>query len=152
MIEALSTVAADRRLDTHRVVPYTPSQVFGAFADPTLLASWWGPKGFTNTFDVFEFRDEGIWRFTMHGPDGTDYQNESRFLRLVEPSLVVIAHDCEPYFQAHFLLEDCDEGCKIDWHQVFRDAATCARVAGYAGDANEQNIDRLVAVLAKNGG
>lgn len=149
MIYDLDTIPADRRIETHRVVPFSSSQVFHAFSDPTVLATWWGPKGFTNTFDEFEFRDNGIWRFTMHGPDGNEYANDSRFAKVIEPSLVIIDHLCTPVFQAHFSLHDTPDGCKIDWQMVFEDAKTKSHVARYAGDANEQNMDRLVAALAK---
>lgn len=149
MIYDLDTIPADRRIETHRVIPYSPSQVFQAFADPAILASWWGPKGFTNTFHEFEFCDNGIWRFTMHGPDGKDYANDSRFLKIVEPSLVVLNHECAPWFQAHFSFHEVPGGCRIDWQMVFENAQTRANVARYAGDANEQNIDRLVVALMR---
>ena len=31
------------------------------------------------TFHTFELWPGGRWRFVMHGPDGTDYPNESGF-------------------------------------------------------------------------
>src|SRR5262245_13592747 len=40
----------------HRVLPYPLLRIFEAFARPEVLARWWGPNGFTNTFEVFEFR------------------------------------------------------------------------------------------------
>lgn len=147
MIHDISSIPADRRIETHRVIPFTPSEVFRAFADPTVLAMWWGPNGFTNTFDEFEFSEGGMWRFTMHSPDGKDFPNESRFVKLSEPSLVVIDHLCAPRFQAHFSFDESPDGCKLYWCMVFEDPQTCANVAKFAGGANEQNIDRLVAAL-----
>jgi uncharacterized protein YndB with AHSA1/START domain len=41
------------------------------------LSRWWGPAGFTNTFEVCEFKKGGRWSFVMHGPDGRNYPNES---------------------------------------------------------------------------
>lgn len=83
MIHDLAHVPDSLRIDTARVVPFTVEQVFAAFADPALLARWWGPNGFTNTFAVLEFREGGAWTFTMHGPDGRDYANEQNLDRLV---------------------------------------------------------------------
>lgn len=44
-----------------REIPASPSSVFSAFQDPSRLARWWGPDGFTNTFQtwvgVFENRE-----------------------------------------------------------------------------------------------
>lgn len=148
MIHDLSTIPADRRIETRRVIPYTPLQVFQAFADSSVLATWWGPKGFTNTFEEFNFSEGGMWRFTMHSPEGKDYPNESRFLIIAEPSLVVFDHLCAPRFQAHLSFGEAPEGCELSWSMVFEDDQACANVAKLAGDANEQNLDRLVAALA----
>lgn len=54
-------VNPDAVLSTQRVLPATPRQVFEAFKNPTLLAEWWGPSGFTNTFERFEFTPGGRW-------------------------------------------------------------------------------------------
>lgn len=51
-------IPADRRIDTSRRVSFAPAQVFEAFRDPAVLAVWWGPDGFTNTFYEFDFRQE----------------------------------------------------------------------------------------------
>jgi len=50
--------------------------LFQAWTNPDLLARWWGPKGFTNTFHEFDMKPGGTWRFVMHGPDGVDYPND----------------------------------------------------------------------------
>ena len=82
----VSRIPSDRRIDTSRLFPHSPAKVFQAFRDPAVLAEWWGPDGFTNTFHEFDFRDGGAWRFTMHSPDGKDFPNESRFLEIAEPA------------------------------------------------------------------
>ena len=71
--EALS----DREIVTTRVFNAARELVFKAWTDPDHLVHWWGPKGFTNTFQEFDLRPGGIWRFVMHGPDGVDYKNKS---------------------------------------------------------------------------
>ncbi|MBL7005013.1 MAG: SRPBCC domain-containing protein, partial [Gammaproteobacteria bacterium] len=82
----------DRTLSTSRNLPYTPKQIYGAFASADLLASWWGPEGFSNTFEIFEFTEGGRWKFIMHGPDGNSYPNQSYFEELVPDSKIVIHH------------------------------------------------------------
>ena len=72
-----------RTLRTSRILPYSPQDIYSAFASADLLASWWGPEGFSNTFEVFEFKAGGRWKFVMHGPDGNNYFNESWFVELV---------------------------------------------------------------------
>lgn len=71
---------------TERTFFATPSEAFSAFEDPGQLATWWGPDGFTNTFD-----EGGRWVFTMHGPNGANFANECIFRELVPDSRIVIA-------------------------------------------------------------
>jgi len=66
--------------------------VFAAFTDPTHLAQWWGPDGFTTTTSRFEFRKGGVWRFVMHGPDGRDYQNLITFDEIIAPERIAYRH------------------------------------------------------------
>jgi hypothetical protein len=67
---------------SRRLLPFPAQRVFEAFARPELLERWWGPSGFTNTFEVFEFKPGGRWKFVMHGPTNTHIPNESVFLEL----------------------------------------------------------------------
>ncbi|WP_193166152.1 SRPBCC domain-containing protein [Microbulbifer hainanensis] len=139
----------DRILRTSRTLPFPPQDIYGAFASADLLASWWGPEGFSNTFDVFEFTAGGRWQFVMHGPDGKDYANESFFEELVPDAKIVIHHDCPPNFKLTVELTPASEGTLLTWEQVFEDAETAQAVKQRAGSANEQNIDRLTQVLSE---
>jgi uncharacterized protein YndB with AHSA1/START domain len=51
----------DASFRTQRILRHAPALVFDAFTRPDVLARWWGPSGFTNTFEVFEFRPGGQW-------------------------------------------------------------------------------------------
>ena len=93
------------------------------------IESWWGPEGFRNTFEVFEFRPGGLWRFVMHGPDGQDYANESRFDALEPAARVSIRHVCAPHFTLEVRLQAEDGGTRVHWAQTFDDAATARAVA-----------------------
>ena len=132
-----------------RVLPYQPQAVFDAFARPELLARWWGPKGFTNTFEVFEFRPGGRWKFVMHGPKGSHHPNESVFLELDAPSRLVIHHVVPPRYVLTVALAAHDRGTTITWNQEFEDSAVAERVRHIVEPANEENLDRLTALLAE---
>ena len=133
---------------SHRVLPYQPQAVFEAFARPELLARWWGPAGFTNTFEVFEFRPAGRWTFVMHGPDGSHHPNENVFLELHVPSKLVIQHVSRPRYVLTVTLAAHEAGTAITWAQAFEDSAVGARIRHIVEAANEQNLDRLLSVLA----
>ena len=53
------------------------------------LHEWFGPAGFTTTTQEFAFAPGGVWRFTMHGPNGTDYPNRIVF-RTIEPKTRIV--------------------------------------------------------------
>jgi uncharacterized protein YndB with AHSA1/START domain len=145
-------LASDATFRTARVIPHEPALVFAAFARRDLLARWWGPNGFTNTFDTFEFRPGGRWTFVMHGPDGSHHRNESVFLTVQAPSSVVVQHVSAPRFVLTVTLAPHDQGTALTWVQVFEDAGVAARVRHIVEPANEENLDRLMAVLATPGG
>lgn len=138
----------DRTFRTTRTLPHTPEAVFAAFQAPEQLAAWWGPEGFTNTFELFEFKVGGQWRFVMHSPDGKDYLNQNVFQGLEPGRQVVIRHDCAPYFTLTITLAPADAGTHLTWEQVLDDAATAQAVKHIVIPANEQNLDRLTRVLA----
>jgi uncharacterized protein YndB with AHSA1/START domain len=141
---------ADRAFIHSRSIDALPEQVFAAFADPTRLARWWGPNGFTSTFEAFEFRPGGAWRLVLHGPDGADYPNENRFAEVVAPQRVVVEHLGVPH---HFLLTITftAHGARtlVGWHQVFDSAEEKQRIAAFVTPANEQNLDRLAAEVLR---
>jgi uncharacterized protein YndB with AHSA1/START domain len=132
---------------TERVLPHEPDAVFQAFARPELLTRWWGPNGFTSTFEIFEFRPGGRWKFVLHGPNGANFPNESVFVELEAPSKVVIHHVSPPRYLLTVTLAAHDAGTAITWNQEFEDAAVAARIRHIVEPANEQNLDRLESVL-----
>lgn len=142
----------ERTLSTSRILPYTPKEIFAAFESADLLASWWGPEGFSNTFEVFEFSQGGVWKFTMHGPDGTDYSNESIFEDIVPEAKIVIRHVCPPHFKLTIELKADSEGTLLTWSQVFDDAEMARAIKHRAGSAIEENLDKLTQVLSKLSG
>jgi uncharacterized protein YndB with AHSA1/START domain len=128
-----------------REISATPEQIFAAISDPARLARWWGPAGFTNTFEVCDFKPGGKWNFTMHGPDGAHYKNESVFGEIEAPGKVVIRHVCEPLFTLTITLVPSGAGTLLTWLQEFENPDFASRMAHILEPANEQNLDRLTA-------
>jgi uncharacterized protein YndB with AHSA1/START domain len=146
----MGTSTADRECFHTRLIDAPPAKVWAALADPARLARWWGPNGFSSTFEVFEFRPGGRWIFTLHGPDGKDHPNENVFAELTPPSRAVVEHIAVTH---HFVLtitfEAEGDGTRVGWRQVFDDAAHRDQVAPLVLPANEQNLDRLQAEVRR---
>jgi uncharacterized protein YndB with AHSA1/START domain len=138
----------DRELVTTRLLDAPRERVFRAFAEPEHLAQWWGPNGFTSTFHAFTLRAGGAWRYTMHGPNGADYPNESVFVEVMEPERIVLDHVSGPHFRLTIALTPEVGRTRLVWRQRFPTAADCDRIRALAVPANEQNLDRLEARLA----
>lgn len=140
----------DRTFSTSRTLPQAPAHIYAAFSAADVLASWWGPEGFSNSFELFEFRVGGRWKFVMHGPDGKSYANENLFAVLEPDTKVVITHVSPPQFTLTVGLTPAAGGTLLTWEQTFDSAETAQAVKHIVVPANEQNLDRLARALAKS--
>src|SRR5919198_3027171 len=86
------SATADREIVISRVIDAPRELVFEAFTEIRHLSRWWGPDGFTTTTQSFEFRVGGEWDFVLHGPDGTDYPEWIRWLRIAPPERIALLH------------------------------------------------------------
>jgi uncharacterized protein YndB with AHSA1/START domain len=136
------TVTSTRRLAA------APASVFQAFAQPQVLAQWWGPAGFTNRIDEFDLRPGGRWRIVMRAPNGTEYPNESEFLAVMPSARLVFLH-LGPLHRYVMMMTFAPEGAgtRLTWHMLFDTAAECAKLAALIETANQENFDRLAGVL-----
>jgi|JI9StandDraft_1071089.scaffolds.fasta_scaffold132177_2 uncharacterized protein YndB with AHSA1/START domain len=141
---------SERTLVNARVTAFSERAVFEAFANPAQLKEWWGPNGFTNTFHEFQFVPGGDWRFTMHAPDGAKYENFCRFVA-IDPNEMVVVDHIEPVhnFRLVAKITKTGIGTEIQFCMTFALAEEYERVKDFVRIANEQNLDRLEAVLQK---
>ena len=128
---------------TSREIPAPRDQVFAAISNPQRLSKWWGPTGFTNTFKVCEFKNDGRWSLIMHGPDGAQYPNENVFAEIDPPNRVVVQHISEPKFRLSIGLTPSTEGTIVTWSQTFDNPEIARHLEHIVVPANEQNLERL---------
>lgn len=83
---------SDREIVMTRLLDAPRDLVFKAFTDPANLGKWWGPDGFTTSTHEMDLRVGGVWRFEMHGPDGTDYPNRSVYTEIRKPERIAYDH------------------------------------------------------------
>ncbi len=140
----------DKRSDTRSIfIAATPVQVFAAMNDPVRVARWWGPDGFKNTIHQFDFQPGGTWRLTMHGSDGKDYPNESRFTRIVPNELFEIEHLSGHHFILSIELSPSGQGTRVHWRQTFDTVEHYGQLSQFVAAANEQNLNRLAAEVLR---
>lgn len=92
--------------------------VWDAWTDPKQAAKWWGPRGFTITTHSKDLRVGGHWRYTMHGPDGTDYPNTTVYFEVDKHKRLVYDHggseDRPPLFRVTVTFSETDGKTKME--------------------------------------
>ena len=144
----LMNSSPDREIVSTRVVNATREIVFRAWAEPDHLKNWWGPKGYTCTFNEFDLRPGGKWSFIMHGPHKVHYPNECVFVEVSQPELIAWNHNSYPKFQVVALFEEIsNHQTKVTFKMLFSTPEECTKAKAYAVEKNEENFDRLEAEL-----
>ncbi|MBO9608884.1 MAG: SRPBCC domain-containing protein [Paenibacillaceae bacterium] len=137
----------DNELIAVRVFDSPRELVYRAWTTPDLLARWWGPEGFTNTFHECDIRPDGEWRYTMHGPDGKDYPNYSVFADIVPQERVALDHKSGHEFRLTGIFEERGGRTKVTFRQKFKHAHEFEAARPYCEPGNQQNLDRLGKLL-----
>lgn len=81
--------AAQYALEISRLFDAPPDLVFELWTTPEHLVRWWGPRNFSSTTEIFEFREGGRYRHLIHGPDGQTYAMSGIFREIVVAKLIV---------------------------------------------------------------
>jgi uncharacterized protein YndB with AHSA1/START domain len=142
---------ATREIVTTRVFDAPRELVFRAWTDPKALVKWWGPNGFTTTSQEFDLRPGGAWKLVMHGPNGTDYPGEFRFVEIASPERLVLDHVSLPKFRLTICFEELGGKTKIIFRQLFDTPQTYQSVKHLALAGNEQLLDKFAIELAAMG-
>ena len=144
------TTTPDCEIVSTRIFNVSSELLFKAWADPQHLKKWWGPKGFTNTFQEFDFRVGGKWNFIMHGPDKGNYANECEFIKIEKPSLIAWKRHSQPIFQVVVLFEEIESNItKLIFKMLFNTTGECEKLKKFVVDKNEENFDKLEIELSK---
>ncbi len=80
--------------DIERVYDASPAQVFGAWADPTAKARWFGPTEPGNEL-ALDFRVGGREHFTSAMPDGRVFGYDACFQEIVPGERIVYVYTCD---------------------------------------------------------
>ena len=146
MINSHSDISNRRRVNAPL------SLVWELWSKPEHIAQWWGPRGFKNTIIRHEFKVGAEWELIMHGPDGTDYPNTWVYTEIVPHSKIVLDHTVAPKFIATIQFEAEGDRTWIQFDMKFANPEVAEAVKDFAIIGNEQNLERLEALLAQKTG
>ena len=145
--------AVDRQVVLTHLYDAPPEVVFSLWTTGEDLVKWWGPEGFSLTIHEIEVRPGGRWRFTMHGPDGTDYPNTIVYDQVLPGERLVYTHgnphDPDPPFSGVVTFEEMAGGTVLSLRLVFASAEARDRVVEKYGaiEGGNQTLGRLAALL-----
>lgn len=128
--------------------------VWNAWTDPVEAAQWWGPRGFTITTHSKDLRAGGIWHYTMHGPDGTDFPNKTLYHDVIPFEKLVYDHGGNdqqaPLFRVTVLFSEKDGATEMDMTMALPSAQALAATQKIIKDAGgNATWDRLAEYLEK---
>lgn len=137
-----------------RVYDAPVKMVWDAWTDTDQVGQWWGPRGFTITTHSKDFKPGGIWHYTMHSPDGTDYPNKTKYLEIEDYSYMVYDHggydDREPIFRVKVSFTDLNGKTKMDMTMTLPTPEAAKETRKFIKEANGNSTwDRLAEYVEK---
>lgn len=128
--------------------------VWDAWTDPSQVAQWWGPRGFTLTTHSKELRPGGHWKYTMHGSDGVDYPNTTTYHQVEKHALLIYDHgatdDRPPLFRVTVRFSESKGKTKMDMTMALATAEAAQETRKFIKKAGgESTWDRLAEYLEK---
>lgn len=150
MATQIISTTPDSEIVISRVVNATIKIAYEAWANPNHLKNWWGPAGFTNSFNEFDFKVGDKWSFIMHELDKGNYTNECKFIKIEEPNLIAWERHSQTLFQVLTTFEEVEGGKTIVvFKMLFNTAEECSKLKKFVIDRNEENFDKLEIELTK---
>ncbi len=140
---------SDREITVSRLLNAPIALVWEVWTNPDHIKNWWGPNGFTNTINKMEVVPNGLWNLVMHGPDGTDYDNESIFTEVIWQQKIVYHHLSGHDFLATILFEERGNQTYIHWQMLFESKEELVRIMNLynISEGLTQNVDKLEVYL-----
>ncbi len=142
--------APDNEVVISRVINAPRELVFDMWLTHDHLANWFGPDGFTVTTHEIDVRTGGVWRFTMHGPDGVDYGNRIAYTEVTRPERIAYRQTGEGSteairFETIVTFVDLNGKTELELRSIFPTAAERDLVVEQYGaiEGGKQTLGRL---------
>ncbi|MDI9256831.1 SRPBCC family protein [Flavobacterium sedimenticola] len=140
---------ADREITVSRLLDAPIDLIWELWTNPDHIKNWWGPNGFTNTIIKMDLIPGGEWTLIMHGPDGTNYDNESIFTEVEKHKKIAYNHISGHEFTATIQFEVKGKQTHIHWQMLFETKEELRRIMNLfnINEGLKQNVDRLEVYL-----
>jgi len=150
----MSEFSAPNEIRIVRIYDAPVQAVWDAWTDPAQAAQWWGPRGFTLTTHSKDLRVGGVWHYTMHGPDGTDYINKTLYHEVEPLAKLVYDHggndEQAPLFRVTVLFAEEGGKTRMDMRMSLPTAEAAEQTRKFVKQAGgESTWDRLAEYLGK---
>jgi uncharacterized protein YndB with AHSA1/START domain len=151
----MTAPTSDNEIRITRLYDAPVTMVWDAWTDVAQVAQWWGPRGFTITTHDKDLRPGGSWTYTMHGPDGTDWPNFTRYHEVVPQARLVYDHgassaDAAPMFRVTALFRAVGGKTELEMCMAFPTAEIAAQSRVFIKAAGGNGTwDRLAEYLEK---
>ncbi len=129
--------------------------VWSAWTEEHHVGQWWGPRGFSITTRSKDIRAGGTWEYTMHGPDGKDWPNFTRYHEVVPRERLVYDHgatsaDAAPMFRVTATFREVDGKTELDMRMTLPTVEAARETRGFIKAAGGNGTwDRLAEFLEK---
>jgi uncharacterized protein YndB with AHSA1/START domain len=150
----MATRSKSNTISVTRTYDAPLNAVWEAWTNPEEVAQWWGPRGFSLTTHSHDLRTGGHWHYTMHGPDGTNYENTTHYLEVAPRQRMVYDHgghkDRPPLFRVTALFTERAGRTQLDMSMMFATPEIADEMRGFIKQAGgEGTWDRLAEYLGK---
>ncbi len=140
-------------IEINRVYEASLKDVWDAWTDPKKAAKWWGPRGYTITTHSKNLKVGGEWHYTMHGPDGIDYENKTKYLEVENYSRLVYDHggndDRPPLFRVTVNFSEINGKTKMEMTMALATPEAAAQTKKFIKAAGgNATWDRLAEFLS----
>jgi uncharacterized protein YndB with AHSA1/START domain len=137
-----------------RIYDAPVSLVWDAWTDPKKVEKWWGPRGFSLTTHGKDLRPGGFWSYTMHGPDGANYENKTLYHEVEQLKRLVYDHggndDRPPLFRVTVNFSEEKGRTKMEMSMRFSTAEIAEQMSQFIKKAGgESTWDRLAEYLCE---
>ncbi len=151
----MTTTDSAREIRITRAYDAPVALVWDAFTDDAQASQWWGPRGFTITTHSKDLRVGGTWVYTMHGPDGKDWPNFTRYLEVEPHARLVYDHgatsaDSAPLFRMTVLFRALGERTELELCMTLATPEAAQQTRAFVRAAGGNSTwDRLAEYLEK---